>query len=81
MTEHQAKSHAEVTTPKLAPGITFKVRLDELTAPPEVERPVEVMVGRYRGLHGHVHYIDHRNGLVGVRTGDPEEWTAWEARR
>ena len=79
MKEHQteAESRVRVTSPTLAPGITFEVALVNLSDR-EMGNRTLILHGRYRGIVGYVHEI-HGPRVV-VRTGEPADWAAWDAR-
>ena len=42
---------------------------------------IRIIDGRYRGVVGFIHAMDHEADTVTIRTGDPADWRAWDARR
>ena len=64
---------------ELDPGVSMQTDVGNLHPHARnVGDTTQIIAGRFRGCHGHVHAIDD-HGLATVRTGDPEEWARRDA--
>ncbi len=61
------------------PGDSIWISFLEIRSVPQVGETITVVRGEHKGTTGIVRAVDGGNGMLQIRTSDPEAWKAYDA--